>query len=214
MTATDLPSKGQRPKFIPKLPSVGPAVFSVPTKPRRTRVIVPLPDRLGPTIMRIFCWVVSGSRQYPKNSCRASIACGSSGQISFRKVSQWTGSGAFSMKQYRNEFREKKSGVCGYSDSRPCEAAGKWIKPFWQAKTSCAGQGGSMGSATTQAGALIQAGGERAEGREHKLLRAWTTSATILFETFFALGGGLPSSEGTNLVDLISSATRSKSSFM
>jgi hypothetical protein len=35
--------------------------------------MVPLPDRLGPTGMKIFCCDVSPDRMYPKNSASVSI---------------------------------------------------------------------------------------------------------------------------------------------
>ena len=57
--ATGFPIKGARPNGRASVAKVGLATLFAPTSALSTRAIVPRPDRLGPTIMSIFCWRVS-----------------------------------------------------------------------------------------------------------------------------------------------------------
>ncbi len=52
--ATGLPSSGDNPKLVARLASVGPQTFPRPRSWVSTRAMVPLPDRIGPTITIIF----------------------------------------------------------------------------------------------------------------------------------------------------------------
>jgi hypothetical protein len=59
MKASGLPVSGARPNVVCKLASVGFTTLSRPTSGVSTRAMVPLPERRGPTMNRIFCCEVS-----------------------------------------------------------------------------------------------------------------------------------------------------------
>ena len=53
--ASGRPIRGDSPKLVPRLASVGEAWLPLPTRAASTRAMVPFPDRGGPTSKRIFC---------------------------------------------------------------------------------------------------------------------------------------------------------------
>ena len=67
--ANDLPMSDCRPNCPARLHVVGPTTLLRPTSLVKTRPIVPLPERRGPTMSMIFCWAVSDIRQYPNQRC-------------------------------------------------------------------------------------------------------------------------------------------------
>ncbi len=55
MIANGLPNRGDNPKLVPKLASVGPTVCPRPSRALNIRAIVPLPLLVGPMSSSIFC---------------------------------------------------------------------------------------------------------------------------------------------------------------
>jgi hypothetical protein len=74
-----------------------------------------LPLRFGPTTRRIFCCLVSDTRQYPNHYCKVATASGSSGQSEPRNRSHSVGSGALQSKPKSRATSEKKAGTTGGS---------------------------------------------------------------------------------------------------
>ena len=81
IVATFLPMSSWRPNFSPSVARLVPRAPPGPSRPMRTRPIVPFPLRVGPMIVKIFCCDVSWTRHNPNHSRISPWASTSPGRI-------------------------------------------------------------------------------------------------------------------------------------